>query len=254
MAMSETPDPQSEMSAVHRMIDLLGHGQVELRGLVPWSSNYTFWATVRREGMEALAIYKPRRGETPLWDFDAGTLCRREVAAYMLSRELGWPGIPPVVLRNGPYGLGSLQLYVEHDQEAHYFTMRGQPEYEAAFRRIALFDWVANNADRKGGHLLQGSEGQVWAIDHGLTFHTQYKLRTVIWDYAGSPIEAECLNDLMALKETMADLDSPLCQGLKRLLHHDEIAATQSRLSRLIRSGAYPKPLPSARNVPYPLV
>ena len=252
--MSDIHDSQSETASVDRVIDLLGHGEIELHGLVPWSSNYTFWAAVHDEGMQAIAVYKPRRGETPLWDFDAGTLCRREVAAYMLSRELGWPAIPPVVLRNGPYGIGSVQLYVEHDPDAHYFTMRRQAEYDVAFQRVALFDFIANNADRKGGHLLKGDEGQVWAIDHGLTFHTQYKLRTVIWDYAGHPIEPDSLKGLTALREAIVDVNSALYQGLNRLLDRDEVAATRNRVSRLIRSGVYPKLLPSARNVPYPLV
>ncbi len=252
--MSEMHDSEPDGLSVERVIDLLGHGGLELRGLVPWSSNYTFWAALHGEQVQAMAIYKPRRGETPLWDFDSGTLCRREVAAYMLSRELGWPAIPPVVLRSGPYGIGSVQLYVEHAQDEHFFTMREQPEYAAAFRQVALFDYVANNADRKGGHLLKGDQGQVWAIDHGLTFHVQYKLRTVVWDYAGHPIEPEYLSALSDLRATIGDAQSPLCQGLNRLLSHDEVVATRSRLSRLIRGGIYPKPQPSSRNVPYPLV
>jgi uncharacterized repeat protein (TIGR03843 family) len=252
--MSEIHQPEAEATNVERVIDLLAHGEMELHGLVPWSSNYTFWAVLHDQEMQAVAIYKPRRGETPLWDFDAGTLCRREVAAYMLSRELGWPAIPPVVLRNGPYGIGSVQLYVKHDEDEHFFTMREQPAYDPLFRRVALFDCVANNADRKGGHLLRGEQGQVWAIDHGLTFHAQYKLRTVIWDYAGQPIEKDCLTGLTELCETLGQDDSPLCQGLSRLIGRDEITAARNRLSRLIRSGVYPEPRPSSRNVPYPLV
>jgi len=251
--MSETLDSEPTTS-IERVIALLAHGEMELHGLVPWSSNYTFWAVLRDGAAQTLAIYKPRRGEMPLWDFDSGTLCRREVAAYILSRALGWPDIPPVVLRNGPHGVGSVQLYVEHDEDEHFFSMREKPEYEPAFRRVALFDFVANNADRKGGHLLKGKGGPVWAIDHGLTFHAQYKLRTVIWDYAGQAIEADCLSDLAALSEALADENSPLCGHLSRLLGGHEIGAMRTRLARLIRGAIYPQPLPSVRNVPYPLV
>jgi uncharacterized repeat protein (TIGR03843 family) len=239
---------------VSRVVDLLAHGNTEIHGLVPWSSNYTFLVTVRDEDLKALAIYKPCRGERPLWDFSAGSLCRREVAAYLLSRSLGWPEIPPVVLRDGVHGPGSVQLFVEADPEAHYFTMRGRSEYDDALRLVALFDCVVNNADRKGGHLLKGAEGQVWAIDHGLTFHSEYKLRTVIWEYAGQPIAGRELDDLGGLRDDLETDDAPLCRALLHLIDGTEIEALRRRLDHLLRARTFPLPLRSRRSVPYPLI
>ena len=236
------------------MNDLLANGQIGLEGRVPWSSNYTFLVTVRQGEREALAIYKPVRGEQPLWDFPSRTLCRREVAAYHLSRALGWPAIPPVVLRKGPYGLGSVQLYVEADLEEHYFTLRGRPEHDEALRRIALYDVLANNADRKGGHVLKGVAGQIWAIDHGLTFHAEYKLRTVIWEYAGQPIPDAWLRELASLREALSSAESPLGAALSPYVAPEEFAALRQRLEGLLRSGIFSLPRENWRNVPYPLV
>ena len=156
-------------------------------GQILSSSNYAFLARVDDGELQALAVYKPRRGEVPLWDFAPGTLCMREVAAYVLSHALGWPLIPPTVLRDGSYGPGVVQLYIEADVDAHYFTFR--EERRADLVPVALFDIVTNNADRKGGHLLLDRDSRIWAIDHALTFHAEPKLRTVIWDFAGSAKE-----------------------------------------------------------------
>ena len=156
-----TSDFVGELSTVK-----FADGEMEVEGLVPWSSNYTCLVTVEDADLKAMAIYKPCYGERPLLDFDEGTLCRREVAAYLLSQLLGWPDIPPVILRDGPHGPGSVQLFIDADLEEHYFTLRGQPEHDRAFRRVALFDYVANNADRKGGHVLRGTDGTVWSRIH----------------------------------------------------------------------------------------
>jgi hypothetical protein len=236
------------------LIDLLGHGQIEMRGEVPWSSNYTFLVMIRQGQQEVLAVYKPCRGEQPLWDFPSRTLCRREVASYLLSRSLGWPRIPPVVLRSGPLGLGSVQAYVDVDLEEHYFTLRERPECSTALRQIVLFDAIANNADRKGGHVLRSSDGEIWAIDHGLTFHVEHKLRTVIWEYAGERIDPNMLHDLDHLAALLAARDSALCRSLGKLLAQDEVTATRSRLNGLVRGGVFPLPRQGRRNVPYPLV
>lgn len=233
---------------------LLLEGEIVSHGLVPWGSNYTFLVTVRGVGGEVLAIYKPSRGERPLWDFPVGTLCRREVAAYLLSRYLGWPDIPPVVLREGPYGPGSVQLFVSSDAEEHYFTLRDRPEYRRAFQRIALFDALVNNADRKGGHVLKGLEGQIWAIDHGLTFHVEHKLRTVIWEYAGQPLPQDCLANLRALQEALESSESPLRVALSQLINAEEIDALRRRLEVRLRQGIFPHPRRDWRNVPYPLI
>ncbi|MGH9101588.1 MAG: SCO1664 family protein, partial [Acidimicrobiales bacterium] len=171
---------------------------MELRGRMPWSSNATFLVSCTLGGVEMAAIYKPSRGERPLWDFPGG-LDRREAAAYELSQLLGWDMVPETVLRgDGPLGPGSLQRFVEADFSQHYFTLVEDASHGEALRRIACFDLVANNADRKSGHCLLGTDGQIWAIDNGLCFHDQPKLRTVMWDFAGEPIPPAMLEDLVA--------------------------------------------------------
>ncbi len=237
-----------------RTLEILTQGDLELRGLVPWSSNYTFIVSARLDDEEIPAVYKPQGGERPLWDFDSGTLYLREVAAYRVSACLGWPNIPPVVRREGPHGWGSLQLFVEHDQRAHYFTLREQTAHIPALRRMALFDWICNNADRKGGHVLLGHDGTIWGIDHGLTFHCEYKLRTVIWDWAGSAVPRPWLRDLERLRTELAPGRGDLRQELAALLSPQEIDALRHRTEQALRDRVLPQPRTSMRNVPYPLV
>ncbi len=162
----------------------LAEGELDLLGLLPGSSNYTFLARLGDEG--PLVVYKPRRGESPLWDFPSGTLCTRETAAYEVCTALGWSYVPPTILRDGPHGIGMVQQFIEHDPKYHAFNLT--PEHDAELKEIALFDLIVNNADRKGGHVLRDANGQLWAIDHGVCFHVQPKLRTVLWDYIGEPI------------------------------------------------------------------
>jgi len=230
-------------------IQLLSHGRMTVIGQILASSNYAFLARVESDDLEALAVYKPRRGEIPLWDFPSGTLCVREVAAYLLSRALGWPAIPPTVLREGIYGPGMLQLYIDCDVQAHYFTFRG--ERKADLIPVALFDILTNNADRKGGHLLLDPEGSIWAIDHALTFHPEPKLRTVIWDFAGEPIPEPYLDDLRELLTHLAP-EAAFRQMLAKLLHGDEIAALSRRAARIVSGGRFPQPDPERRQVPWP--
>jgi uncharacterized repeat protein (TIGR03843 family) len=244
-------EPRS--ASEERILDLLLHGNLTLQGLVPWSSNYTFLVLVEDAEMQALAVYKPERGEQRLWDFPAGTLCRREVAAYLLSRVLGWPAIPPVLLREGPEGLGSVQFFVHTDWEEHFFTLREDPANATALRQIAVFDYVANNADRKGGHVIKGQDERLWAIDHGLTFHVDYKLRTVIWDYAGEPIPTTWVEDLRRVHDAL-DEGSPVVEALLELIEPEELTALRRRISVVLRRGVYPRPRRDWRNVPYPLV
>jgi len=236
-----------ELEQVQRF---LSAGDIDLQGQVPWSSNYSFLVSVRDGERACLAIYKPQRGERPLWDFPDGTLCLREYAAYVVSQALDWGLVPPTVLREGPYGLGSVQLYVEVDPEEHFFTLRDQDPAE--FQRVALFDALVNNADRKGGHCLRDQHGHVWCIDHGLTFNAQPKLRTVIWDYAGQPIPSELLQDLQAFKARLAQSDD-VRETLDRLLSPREITMLRRRLGGLLETGRFPTPGPG-RNVPWPLV
>jgi hypothetical protein len=200
--------------------------------------------------LEGLAVYKPARGERPLWDFPTGTLYRREVAAYLVSEQLGWRLVPPTLARDGPLGVGSVQLYVDADPEVTAFELLagGHP----ALARIAAFDVVTNNADRKAGHCLAGQDGQVWAIDHGLCFHVQAKLRTVLWDLAGTELEAPVLADLEALADAAAG-DAPLAASLGELLDRAEVVALAKRARALARAGCLPAPR-GDRAYPWPLV
>ncbi len=213
---------------------------------MPWSSNATFLVEVTLEGTTALAVYKPERGERPLWDFPSG-LFRREIAAYHLSEVLGW-GLVPLTLRreDGPYGEGSLQAFVDADFEQHYFTLREDATHHDRLRRICAFDLVANNADRKGGHCLLAG-GTIYAIDNGLCFHVEPKLRTVIWDFAGEPIPEEVRADLRHL------VDRGLATTISELLEPGEGAAILKRAKAVAAADCFPSDQ-SGHRYPWPLV
>lgn len=226
----------------------LAEGEMEILGLMPNASNYTFLVRCSAGAEQILAVYKPRAGETPLFDFPEGTLGRREVAAFLISRSLGWPDVPPTVLRDGPEGTGSAQLFVDFDPEHHFFTLEGAKGDD--FRRVALFDLVVNNADRKAGHCLLGDDGRVWAIDHGVCFHEEPKLRTVIWGFAGEPIPAALRDDLDRLARDLGA--GPLRSCLTELLTAGEVEATAQRLATLLSEGVFPEPDPGRRPYPWP--
>ncbi len=234
------------------ILPLLAHGTIEIQGRIPWSSNITFLVNVQVEGSSALAVYKPQRGERPLWDFPTGTLGKREVAAYWLCEALKWGLIPPTVWRQGPYGPGSVQLFVEAQEGVHFFTIEDDPAYHRDLQRLAAFDLITNNADRKSGHCLIDRQGHLWAIDNALTFHAEPKLRTVIWTFAGQPLPAEIMADLNALAEQLSP-GSSLSRTLQRLVSQDELMALRRRLSWLIELGHFPDPGPYYP-VPWPLV
>jgi hypothetical protein len=225
-------------------------GDLEILGLLPRSSNYTFLARAGEGDDAVLVVYKPRRGEIPLWDFPEGTLCQREVAAYVVARSLGWPNVPPTILRDGPEGVGSVQRFVPFDPEAHYFTL--EPERADDFRRVALFDVVVNNADRKGGHCLLGEDDAIWVIDHGVCFSEEpHKLRTVIWEHVGEVIEPALLEDLRRFdRETT---DGPVGDTLGVLLAEGELAAMHARIEAVLAAGRFPEPGPG-RPYPWPPV
>ncbi len=245
----EQEDRATEVS-IERVLQLLERGSLEIEGLMPDSSNYTFLVRVADEELSGLGIYKPRRGERPLWDFPRGTLCQRETAAYLLSSGLGWEIVPPTVLREGPqYGVGSVQLFINADADAHYFTLRGG--YDQAFQRIAAFDIIANNADRKGGHILKDPQDRIWGIDHGITFHVEPKLRTVIWEYAGEPIPAQLVQDIGRVGAQLEQADDPLTVALSTLLNGVELEALRRRVERVQRRPRYPEPRGS-RSMPWP--
>ncbi len=230
---------------------LLQEGEIAAYELVPWGSNYTFLVALADEDGVArmTGIYKPRQGEAPLWDFPDGTLYRREYAAYLLSRWLGWGFIPETVIRDGPYGIGTVQAYVEAEDDAHYFNLRGGHRLE--LQRMALFDIIANNADRKAGHLFKGVDGKVYGIDHGLTFNVQPKLRTVIWDYSGEPVPEPLLADL---ERCLADPGAvaALRAQWSPLLDRGEIERFFARVERVLKIRAYPGFAPGRyHNVPW---
>ncbi|MDM8528890.1 SCO1664 family protein [Anaerolineales bacterium HSG24] len=221
---------------------------MELEGLMPWSSNYTFLVKFSH-AEPLLGIYKPGKGERRLWDFPNNSLHKREFLSYLLSQALGWPDIPATVIRDGPHGEGSVQLFVEAEYEAHYFTMREDKTLEDTFRQMALFDVISNNADRKAGHCLQDKAGKIWAIDHGLTFHTDFKLRTVIHEVCDKAIPTPLLQDLTQFYDALATSNN-LIQILRQYINHDEIRAFRERISDLLTDKHYP--LLSPYNVPYP--
>lgn len=237
-----------------KVLQTLRNGELVKQGLLPYSSNHSFLVVVRDEELAIPAVYKPQRGENPLWDFEWGTLCMREAAAYLISTALGWRLIPPTVLRDGFYGLGSVQFYIDHNAEEHYFTVQDDARFADTFRRLSLFDFIVNNADRKSGHCLIGNDERLWAIDHGICFHTEYKLRTVLWEFSGEPI-AEDLSQ--AIRQLQCDLDrqdGELSQQLYELLNVDEYEALQARVGQLLRRKCYPAPQPHRRNYPWPPV
>lgn len=241
--------PRGALTADRDLLGLLEAGELRVAGLLDGASNHTFLAEVSEDGRRALAVYKPVRGETPLWDFPRGTLARREAAAYRLSRALGWPRVPPTVLRDGPFGMGAVQAFVRADPSEHFYTLRDRRL--ADFRPVAAFDAAANNADRKGGHCLAGEDGELWAIDHGLCFHVQPKLRTVIWDFAGEPVPGGLRADLRRVSRELRD--GALRDDLLELLSEQEVEATAVRAERLAEGGRFPKPGPG-RAVPWPPV
>ncbi len=239
--------PPLELDPADRL-EVLARGELEVLGRLPWSSNATMLAIARADGAEVQVVYKPRRGERPLWDFPAGTLCQREVATYELSEALGWGLIPETVLREGPLGVGMVQLFVDHDPEEHYFTLL--PEHADVFRRFAVFDVLANNADRKGGHCLRRrSDDAILGIDHGLTFHPAWKLRTVIWDFAGEPLPPAVAEDVCHLAG-----DAGVHDRFAPLLSPLEVEALQLRANALLEAGRLPDPDPGYHSLPWPLV
>jgi uncharacterized repeat protein (TIGR03843 family) len=239
--------PEDERPPAARDLRTLAEGEVEVVGRLPWSSNRTFLATCALDNDELAAVYKPGRGERRLWDFPAN-IYRREVAAYELSAALGWRLVPETVERHdAPLGPGSLQRFVPADFSQHHFTLVEDDAHHERLRAICAFDIVANNADRKSGHCLLGDDGEVWAIDNGLCFHVEPKLRTVIWEFAGEPVPVTLLRDLARIAESAP-------QTLRGLLSAREIDAVRRRARALLDIGCFPIPDPDRYHYPWPLV
>jgi hypothetical protein len=220
------------------VLRVLREGELHPLGLMPRASNSTLLCELETADIKTLAVYKPREGESPLWDFPDGTLCLREQAAYLAARAAGWDLVPPTVLRDGPYGFGAVQLFIDAQPGEHYMTLAER--HADVFRRVAALDVAINNADRKSGHcLLQVGTSRVWVVDHGVTFHPDPKLRTVIWDFAGEPLPHDVVAGLRALAGAVAgDAD----EAFATLLTADEVAALGRRIEALISRGVFPAP------------
>ncbi|MEU6006557.1 SCO1664 family protein [Streptomyces sp. NPDC047453] len=257
--------------------ELLAQGELTVRGRIREASNAALFCTVAYDGLEASCVYKPVAGERPLWDFPDGTLAAREVAAYEVSEATGWSVVPPTVLRDGPYGEGMVQLWIEATPEAELLALLDAEEPgpgwkaigfaevgegrtallvhadDERLRRMAVLDAVINNADRKGGHLLPTPEGHLYGIDHGVTFNVENKLRTLLWGWAGERLPPEVLAVLKALKDTLRD-GAPLAARLAALITPAELDATRARVTTLLTSGTHPEPSGEWPAIPWPPV
>ncbi|MCC9153340.1 SCO1664 family protein [Streptomyces parvulus] len=257
--------------------DLLALGELTVRGRIREASNAALYCTVTHEGREAACIYKPVAGERPLWDFPDGTLAQREVAAYEVSEATGWGLVPPTVLRDGPYGEGMVQLWIEAVPETELLALVDTEEPgpgwkgialaevgegrtallvhadDERLRRLAVLDAVINNADRKGGHLLPAEGDRLYGIDHGVTFNAENKLRTLLWGWAGDPLTGEALAALDALRQALGD-GAGLATRLAGLITPAELDATRARVDALLASGKHPDPGGEWPAIPWPPV
>lgn len=233
-----------------QILETLKAGEIEVTGQFIWGSNHTFLAEVVCGQHTIEAVYKPSKGERPLWDFPTETLAAREAAAYLTSKTLGWDLVPPTILRHdGPAGRGSLQYFIDADPERHYFNF--SQEEKQRLRPVAVFDLLINNADRKGGHILLDHDDRLWLIDHGVSFHQEDKLRTVVWDFIGEPIPEKLLFDLQRFQEALQD--DQIQSEFHSLLGPGEVIALLERADSMVRRPRFPEPGPG-RPYPWPLV
>ncbi|MSQ32114.1 MAG: SCO1664 family protein [Dehalococcoidia bacterium] len=249
---SQDKEPSPIFADDPDVVQFLTASEIKSCHLVPQGSNYTFQAELcQQNGRKWYGIYKPMKGETPLRDFPYSTLYKREYAAYLVSEAGGWQFVPPTVIRDGPHGIGSMQLFIEHRPESNFFSLRDQNKHGQLMKKIALYDAVTNNADRKGGHILEDFKGRLWCIDQGLTFNEYPKLRTVIWDYAGGAISENMLEMVRTLQKKIAQ--EKLGADLRDLLSPPEISALNSRIQSILSEKTFPQPGPY-RNVPSPMI
>jgi Phosphatidylinositol 3- and 4-kinase len=228
-------------------LELLGHGKIDVQGRLVDASNATLYCELALDGVARVCVYKPIAGERPLWDFPDGTLGLREVAAFAVSDASGWDLVPPTVLRDGPFGPGMCQLWIDVDETIDLGQLVRSDHDD--LRRMCVLDAIINNADRKGGHLLPTTDGRIFGVDHGVCFSTEDKLRTVLWQWRGRPIPADLVETLTSLR---AELDAGLGRALGDLLDLAELRATRRRTDRLIRSGRFPQPSGDWPAVPWP--
>jgi hypothetical protein len=240
--------PGTDAAAISRACDFLLQAEVKSCDLLYSGSNYVFLMTMLKDKLKAKAIYKPRQGEAPLWDFPDGTLYKREYAAFVVSQALEWHLIPPTVIRDGPYGIGSMQWFVDTLSEARHPSQITRDQ--VVFKQVAVFDYIVNNADRKAGHFLDGKDGRLWMVDHGLTFNAVPKLRTVLWDFSGQTVPEELLADVRALQNKLRQ-ETQLRDTLRRVLTEVEVEALEYRINTIIEKPVFPSPT-SHWSVPWP--
>lgn len=277
MSAPERIPPRSVTATDPAAAELLARGELTVRGRIREASNAALYCTVTHQAREAACVYKPVAGERPLWDFPDGTLAGREAAAYEVSRVTGWDLVPPTVLRDGPYGEGMCQLWIETAPGAELLALVDGEEPEPGWkaigfaeagegrtallvhadddrlRRLSVLDAVINNADRKGGHLLPTADGRLYGIDHGVTFNTENKLRTLLWGWAGEPLPEEAREVLRTLRGALAP-SGPLTAALSPLITPAEIDATRARVDSLLASGTHPEPGADWPAIPWPPV
>lgn len=242
------PEESFDETTTSQACRFLASARVTDHGLLPRGSNDVFVVELEGGEQTILSIYKPRKGEAPLWDFPDGSLYKREYAAFLVSRALGWYLVPPTVIRKGPYGVGSFQWFIHPVNERIADTLAGIDESD--LKQVAAFDQVLNNADRKLGHFLRGTGDHLWVVDHGLTFHEDPKLRTVLWDFAGQPVPEGILADLAALAERLA-AGGKLRNGLRNLLYEAEVESLEQRLRVILANRVFTRPQ-AHRSVPWP--
>ncbi|MGH3831175.1 MAG: SCO1664 family protein [Pseudonocardiaceae bacterium] len=254
-------------------LPLLHHGHIELTGRIVEASNATLLGMVRCDGVSAECVYKPIMGERPLWDFPDGTLAGREVASWLISESTGWSLVPPTVLRSGPLGPGMVQLWIDTAVEPGLVdvvaldavpsgwrrVLRAHDRYgdpallvhadTEGLRRLAVLDVLLNNADRKGGHVLAGSGGAVYGVDHGICLHQEDKLRTVLWGFLGQPLSVAALE---VLRRVRSSLDGSLGASLAEHLTRAEVRAVRERTDRLLATGTFPEPNGNWPAIPWP--
>ena len=233
--------------ALDDALRLLRDGELSVEGRLLDASNATLYCAATLDGVSAGCVYKPVRGERPLWDFPDGTLAGREVAAYLVSQATGWRVVPPTVMREGPFGPGMCQLWIDVDESVDLAVLARSDS--PALRRMAVFDAVVNNADRKGGHLLPVPDGHVFGVDHGVCFSVHDKLRTLLWQWRGRPLTDEAVDVLHRL---CADLEGALGEALRPLLTRAEVRATLARVQRLLATGLHPEPSGDWPAIPWP--
>jgi uncharacterized repeat protein (TIGR03843 family) len=231
------------------VLDLLRDGELSVEGRLLDASNATLYCSVTLRDDSAICVYKPVRGERPLWDFPDGTLAGREVATYLVSEATGWGLVPPTVLRDGPFGTGMCQLWIDVDENVDLERLVRSSHRD--LQRLAVLDAVVNNADRKGGHLLPTTDGRVYGIDHGICFSVEDKLRTLLWQWRGLPLSDEAVEVLSRLR---AELEGDLAEQLERLLTRREVRRTIRRVDRLLAGGCYPEPSEDWPAIPWPPV